>query len=186
MDALQIASIILPFAWPIGLGLLLATALSRVLQRGVGPVILAVGLAATGYLAFAEWQVGHASLVLVGILLFAILLSAVGAWSLRRPAPVLELAILAVAWYLVLQGTVGTAFVATTTGSLAWALLVLLTMIVTERPVPAEESRKGAEAGKGEIPADEASRSPVLVGSEGLRVLDVNAALLAGVGGRPV
>ncbi len=155
MDPSQLAAVVLTYALPIGLSLLLATALARIRGRGVGPVVIVLGLAASGLVAFTEWQLAHDLVSLLGILLFAVLVSAIGIWSLRRPAPLLELVLVAGAWYLVLRGAVGTSFTASLAGPLAWAALVLVTLILTETPSPRAEVRRRAAT------SDAGSATPV-------------------------
>ncbi len=152
MDPSQLAALLLPYALPIGLSLLFATALARIRGRGVGRAVLVLGLAVSGLVAYAEWQLARDPVSLVGAVLLAGFVSAVGIWSLRRPAPLLELILVAGAWYFVLRGTAGASFTSSLVGPLAWAALVLVTLIVTETRGPRAEAHGRTVTSQAESP----------------------------------
>jgi len=131
MDLSQIVPYVLQHAQWIGLALLAAGILVRVLGRAIGRALFVAGLVATAAVAYQEWQAVHSLLLAGGILLAGLAIFGLLAWTIRGLSFLLAFVVLAAAFYLLVYGWIGPSFAATTMGSLTWAGATILTMIVT-------------------------------------------------------
>ena len=128
-DLSQIVPYILAHAQWVGPALLGTGLLVRLLGRALARSLFVAGLLATAAGAYQEYQALHSIVVVGGILLVGLVIFGLLAWTVRGLSFVFALALVAAAFYLILYGWAGPAYVATTTGALEWAGATILTMI---------------------------------------------------------
>ena len=124
----QIVPYVLAHARWVGPGLLGAGLLVRFLGRALSRALFVAGLLATAAVAYQEYQLLHSPVVAGGILLVGLVIFGLLAWTVRGLSFLFALALIAAAFYLILFGWVGPAYVATTTGELVWAGATIFTM----------------------------------------------------------
>lgn len=125
----QIVPYVLAHAQWVGPVLLGAGLLVRLLGRAIARFLFVAGVLATAAVAYQEYQLLHSTVVAGGILLVGLVIFALLAWTVRGLSFLFALALIAAAFYLILYGWAGPAYVATTTGELVWAGATILTMI---------------------------------------------------------
>lgn len=131
MDLSQVVPYVLAHAQWIGPGLLTVGLIVRILGRTISRALLAAGVLATLAVAYGQWQIAHSLLWAGGILVAGLVVFGLLAWTIRGLSFLFAFGLFAAAWYLILYGWAGPSFVATTTGSLAWAGAAILSMVVS-------------------------------------------------------
>lgn len=149
MDLSQVVSYILAHAQWIGPALLAAGLAVRLAGRVLGHLLLAVGVLATGSLAYLEWQSLHSLPMAGGILLAGLVLFGLLAWTVRGISFLFAFVLLAAAFYLILYGWMGPGFAGSTAGSLAWAGATVATMVLTSLRSLVLRHAAGAAVGTG-------------------------------------
>lgn len=125
--------LVLAYAIPVGVGLLIAAVLVRLVGRALGFALFAAGALVAAYVGFQQWQATGDLLLVVTVLAAGIAASGFLAWVVRAVSFVVAIGLVAVAWYLLLYGSMGEAFLTTTTGYVTWGVAALLSAIAVLR-----------------------------------------------------
>lgn len=116
----------------VGVGLIVAGGLVRLLGRAFSYGVLAAGLLVTASVAWGQWQSAHSLLATGTVLLIGLAIAGLVAWVIRAVSFFAALALFGGGWYLLLFSQMGAAFLTTSVGLGTWVALVILGMVITE------------------------------------------------------